>query len=286
MKEMRDHHWPHQTKVKMMQEESGTLPWMPTSWGRHLRKTHQWRMVSSPGGSSLLLHHVRVNGVAVVTQHHDPENGPWLSRCHDLPPPPRRRDVGFGMGPSPLHLMPKVLIHYSSVPRRPRTSLRTQLRREERGIEKGKSDAARGALGARGGDLLAGEDESFGTLESFGGEGGGARDPAGAALGDNGPPGVPRLFHLWEEDDRVESGSNRRAVGSRKRGVFFAKWSAHGRLPDGALIGVVRALSGGGFGRGGGLGRGGFGSASTDGLLLEPAVNIFIINYIIIWNWQ
>lgn len=132
------------------------------------------------------LHHVFLNGAAVATQQHDPENGSWLSRHHDLPSPPRRRrDLGFALGPS--------------LPHRLRTSPSTLLRREARrrearGSEEGKPDAARGSIwGSRG--PFGGEEGRFWRASAgfrgrrragAGAEARGARDPAAATIGGDG----------------------------------------------------------------------------------------------------
>jgi hypothetical protein len=114
----------------------------------------------------------------VVTQHHDRENGPWLSRHHDLsPPPPRHGDLGFGLGSSPPHLP----IRFSSVLCRLWTSRCTPAparRVRRRGGEGRCGDKMLRVepFGTGGGELLAGEQA---TSTSFGGgRGRSARDPA------------------------------------------------------------------------------------------------------------
>jgi hypothetical protein len=159
-------------------------------------------MVSSPGWLSLPLHHVRLNEAAAVTQHHNRENGSWLSRHHDLPlSPPRHGNLGFGLGPSPPHLP----ICFSSVLCRLWTSRCTLLRQEECDSEEGKADAARRTLWDMG--EVNSWQENRRPPQVLAGEGEEARGHAGSCprWRCEKTSSTTRLFGLWERDTPVDS---------------------------------------------------------------------------------
>jgi hypothetical protein len=194
-----------------------------------------------PGWLSLPLHHARMNEAAVVTQHHDRENGPWLSHHHDLPPPPPRHgDLGFGLGSPPPHLP----IRFSSELCQPWTSRCTPVparRVRRRGGEGRCGDKMRrvGPFGTGGGELLAGDEASFASLAGEQGDRGkfwrgegeeraGARDPARGGevrrrvVQRVCSASVHRLLGLWERDT-PSTRETTRASSTQPRGGFFAK---------------------------------------------------------------